>query len=300
MASYPFPEIYIAAGSVDPQTGEGTEWLVDGQQRISTLYQYFEGSDELKIGRDFRRYAELTKEEQINFLEYDVVVRDLGNMSIDEIKEIFKKINATSYSLNAMEVHNSRFDGEFKKFAEEISQHSFFNRHRIFSANEIRRMRDISYVLIYIITIMSTYFNREDELETYLSQYNDEFLEKDKLRGEINAVFQFIDECNFDERSRVWKKSDLLTLLVEMYRLNPLIVVDKMKLSPHLVGERLKRFYSLVDIHANDDHVKLEGLLIDLKDISDYSKAASQATNDRGSRIRRGEIIHRVILDSEE
>ncbi len=196
MASYPFPEIYIAAGSVDPQTGEGTEWLVDGQQRISTLYQYFEGSDELKIGRDFRRYAELTKEEQINFLEYDVVVRDLGNMSIDEIKEIFKKINATSYSLNAMEVHNSRFDGEFKKFAEEISQHSFFNRHRIFSANEIRRMRDISYVLIYIITIMSTYFNREDELETYLSQYNDEFLEKDKLRGEINAVFQFIDECN--------------------------------------------------------------------------------------------------------
>ncbi len=104
----------------------------------------------------------------------------------------------------------------------------------------------------------------------------------------------------FDERSRVWKKSDLLTLLVEMYRLNPLIVVDKMKLSPHLVGERLKRFYSLVDIHANDDHVKLEGLLIDLKDISDYSKAASQATNDRGSRIRRGEIIHRVILDSEE
>src|SRR5258706_6837093 len=56
---YPFPEIYIAAGSVNPQTGEGVEWLVDGQQRVSTLYQYFEGSDELKLGRDIRAYSAL-------------------------------------------------------------------------------------------------------------------------------------------------------------------------------------------------------------------------------------------------
>ena len=33
----PFPEIYIAAGNVDSKTGEGTELLVDGQQRITTL-----------------------------------------------------------------------------------------------------------------------------------------------------------------------------------------------------------------------------------------------------------------------
>jgi uncharacterized protein with ParB-like and HNH nuclease domain len=45
---YPFPEIYIAAGDVDLETGKGTELLVDGQQRITTLYQYFNGSDELR------------------------------------------------------------------------------------------------------------------------------------------------------------------------------------------------------------------------------------------------------------
>src|ERR1039457_4032453 len=41
LEGYPFPEIYIAAGSIDPETGEGTEMLVDGQQRITTLFQYF-------------------------------------------------------------------------------------------------------------------------------------------------------------------------------------------------------------------------------------------------------------------
>ena len=40
----PFPEIYVAAGQVDPQTGEGKELLVDWQQRITTLHQYFLGS----------------------------------------------------------------------------------------------------------------------------------------------------------------------------------------------------------------------------------------------------------------
>ena len=34
---YPFPEVYVAAGEVNPDTGEGTEMLVDGQQRL-TIY----------------------------------------------------------------------------------------------------------------------------------------------------------------------------------------------------------------------------------------------------------------------
>src|SRR4051794_8000546 len=49
LEGYPFPEVYIAAGVVNPDTGEGTEMLVDGQQRMTTLYQYFMGSDEIKL-----------------------------------------------------------------------------------------------------------------------------------------------------------------------------------------------------------------------------------------------------------
>jgi uncharacterized protein with ParB-like and HNH nuclease domain len=291
---YPFPEIYIAAGNVNPETGEGTEWLVDGQQRISTLYQYFEGSDELRLGKDIKPYKELSKEQQIEFLEYEVVVRDLGSMSLEDIKRIFERINATSYSLNAMEIHNSRFDGEFKRFAEEISQHSFFNDHRVFSTNEIRRMRDISFVLVFVITIMSAYFNREDELENYLERYNDEFELKNELGNNITKVFKFIDECNFGPRERVWKKSDLLNLLVEIYHT---IILRSLELDSHDVGEKLKRFYIKVDHYPDLDED--EATPEELKDISEYSKAASQATNDRSSRIKRGEIIQKIISGKE-
>lgn len=33
---YPFPEIYICNGEVNTETGEGTQLLVDGLQRISS------------------------------------------------------------------------------------------------------------------------------------------------------------------------------------------------------------------------------------------------------------------------
>ena len=36
-------------GILDPDTGKGTELLVDGQQRITTLLQYFKGSQDIKL-----------------------------------------------------------------------------------------------------------------------------------------------------------------------------------------------------------------------------------------------------------
>ena len=86
LKAYPFPEIYIAAGSVNAQTGEGTEMLVDGQQRITTLYQYFTGAKELRLGRDIPPYKRLSEPEKLAFLDYEVVVRDLGSMSTNDIE----------------------------------------------------------------------------------------------------------------------------------------------------------------------------------------------------------------------
>jgi hypothetical protein len=87
---------------VNADTGEGVEMLVDGQQRITTLNQYFSGSHDLRLPPDMRPYAKLGRQEKIDFLKYEVVVHDLGKKSIQEIKEAFQRINSTKYYLNAM------------------------------------------------------------------------------------------------------------------------------------------------------------------------------------------------------
>ncbi len=288
LLEYPFPEIYVAAGEVDLQTGEGKEMLVDGQQRITTLNQYFIGSSDLRLGKDIPAYVNLPIENKEKFLQYDVVVRDLGKMAIDQIKEVFKRINSTSYSLNAMEIHNARFEGEFKSFAEEIAQGDFFDRHRFFSAAEIRRMQDTLFVLIYITTIMSTYFNRDYEIEAYLERYNDEFDLKPDIEREISKVLDFVERCQFSQNSRVWKKADLFTLLVEIHRV---LIKDRVQINHRPVASALNEFYEKVDKY--DPAVDMGNVIG--KEVGEYYKAALQATNDRGNRILRGQIIQGEI-----
>jgi hypothetical protein len=284
LSEYPFPEIYVAAADVNPETGEGSEMLVDGQQRITTLYQYFTGSAEIKLDGEVPKYSALTENQKIAFLEYDVVVRNLGKLSIGEIKEVFRKINSTNYALNAMEIHNARFEGAFKSFAERVSQNRFFEERRIFTSSDVRRMNDLRYVLTVIVTLMSTYFNRDDELESYLKNYNDEFDGEAEIWERLQIVFDFIDKCQFSPKSRVWKKTDLFTLIIELDRA---INRHKLRLLSETVARNLNGFYDLVDSVGQIEDPRGELL--------QYYKASLQATNDRGSRIRRGEVIQDII-----
>jgi Protein of unknown function DUF262 len=284
LLNYPFPEIYVAAGQVDVDTGEANEMLVDGQQRVTTLYEYFTGSKDLKLGKIISPYIKLTKEEKEQFLQYDVVVRDLGKIEIAKIVEVFQRINATRYALNAMEVHNSRYEGEFKRFCEELAQNQFFEKHRIFSASEVRRMHDTRFALGLVITILSTYFNRDNEIEAYLKQYNDEFPRGSDIGPNMSFVFSFIDELNMPSDSRIWQKADLFTLIVELYRV---IFLEDQKLSVTSVREALQTFYSAVEKCST-------GSTSD-ENVTRYYNAALQATNDRGSRVTRGEIVREIL-----
>jgi hypothetical protein len=286
LMDYPFPEIYVAAGDVNEDTGEGTEMLVDGQQRITTLHQYFTGSSDLVL-RETRPYADLEKDEKIAFLEYEVVVRDLGSKSIEEIKEVFQRINSTKYSLNAMEVHNARFDGDLKKFAEELAQHDFFNENNVFRTNDIRRMGDLVFCLTAIISVVGGYFNRDAALEDFLARYNDEFPNADDLRSQFNEVFQLLTKCDFPSRCRVWRKADLLSLIVEMH---VALFSKKLALEPKTLAENLLQFYNVVDAVRENE--------AEDETAAGYYKAALQATNDRGNRVRRGEVIAEILQKS--
>lgn len=288
LMGYPFPEIYVAAGEVDIDTGKRTVMLIDGQQRLTTLYQYLNGSLDLTLSNGISHYSKLTPEEQLAFLEYNVVIRDLGYIDIAEIIKVFRQINSVNYALNAMEIQNGRYDGEIKQFAEELANHSFFKNRLVFYINEIRPMGDVRFTLSVIITVMLTYFNLEKEFESFLRHYNDIFEDKQRLETEFEKVFQFINECSLPNDCRAWKKSDLFTLLVEIHR--ALFKSDN-NIKPINVGKRLLQFYDLVNMSAQTD----EKIGTENSRIQEYYLATIQGTNSRTNRISRGKIIKDVI-----
>ncbi len=68
------------------------------------------------------------------------------------------------------------------------------------------------------------------------------------------------------------------------------MIKDGLNLKPGAVGERLKAFYSAVDAAgANGGSDDIAGT---------YYKSALQASNDKSSRIRRGDIIRNVLRDT--
>ena len=288
LEGYPFPEIYIAAGHVDTKTGEGAEVLVDGQQRITSLYQYFKGSSDLRLPVEVPRYENLNPENQVAFLEYKVVVRDLGNMEIAQIKQVFQRINSTSYGLNAMEIHNARYGGEFKDLAEKMSQLEFFQDHKIFTATDIKRMNDVLFCAGLISTLMSTYFNRDKDIESFLDKYNENFPGKEQVLHEICTVLTFIFRMNFESKSRAFKKADFFTLFVELHTI---LVKEKIVLDVSKTRAVIDKFFEQVEM-ASTGRVEV-GSPPDT-----YYRAALQASNDRSSRIERGRLIRDVISKS--
>lgn len=282
---FPFPEIYLADGSVDLKTGKGTQLLVDGQQRVTAIIEYFRGEIKYINRLGLSPYTSLSEDQQKAFMQYDVAVRNLGTVEPDVLVDVFRRINLTSYSLTEMEINNAVYSGEFKQFAQTVADYEFFERKGFFRPQQIRRMGDVSYVATLTATMMSDYFNRDDDLEEYLRMFNDDFPRAAEMRDRIDAVLAFIETLEMPKASRMWKQSDFFTLLIELDRS---LVAGEPPLNPASVAEQLGQFYGAVDLPDNE---KPEWAAA-------YHKAAIQAANDRSNRSTRGAFIAEVIRQS--
>ena len=282
LRKYPFPEIYLADHEVDLETGEGTQLLVDGLQRVSTIVQYFNGDPDLKL-LTVPPYGQLSEEQKSAFLQYDVAVRDLGISDKEELVEVFTRLNATKYSLLDIEVNNAVYSGALKQFAQQLSEDSLFLDNRVFNVQDFKRMGDLRFALTIIATMITGYFNRDANFGEVLERFNDDFPLENEIKKRFQNVKDFIEECGFDSKLRIWKKADLFSLIVELDRL---LNIESVNLEPRDVVNRLSAFFSLIE-DAQIDGSSLPSI---------YYKAALQASNDRLNRLRRGQVIEGVLM----
>jgi hypothetical protein len=284
----PFPEIFVATGKLDTKSMERKNLLVDGQQRITTLKDYVSGSPDLKL-KKVKPYKELTEDERTKFLDYQVSVRDLGVIDEATIKDVFARMNTTDYALKAMERLNAVYNGELKNFCEKLCEDKFFQDHDVFSLNDYRRMRDIDFCVILVTTLLSTYYNRDELNREYLGRYNDAFPQAKKMKGRLRKAFAFIQKCKLDDVARVWRKTDLFTLIVEV----DAALAKASKITVATAGKRLRQFYKEVDeAYQLGEAVGASSVA---PQVFKYLKAATKATNDKYARVNRGEVIGELL-----
>lgn len=275
----PFPEIYIAQQGVDLDRLSAEEVVVDGQQRLSTIIRYIdepEGSHE--FGKIVPKFRELEPEEQRGFLNYNVVVRDLGDIDSDLIKEIFRRINLTKYNLKQVEIHNAVYDGAFIQLAKRLTNESRISELPTFGDAGLLRMDDLDFVLLIISTVENGgYFSYSNEVEKYIAQNNDSYANEERIAKSFLKITKLLSSLKLEKDSIWYRKSNLLTLIVELMNASSL---------PADLKERLLRFERRILDNKTKDN-----------EFGEYYAAMFTGTNKRKERVIRSELFRRYVLE---
>src|SRR5690606_10394125 len=126
------------------------------------------------------------------------------------------------------------------------------------------------------------YFNRDEAFEDLLSRYNDDFPLRSDIENRLSIVMDFMDECNFERNSRIWRKADLFSFIIE---LDQSLNVRGLSLQPSVVINSVQSFLDGITTRMNEASI-IHAI---------YYKSALQATNDRLNRVRRGVILSGLI-----
>ncbi len=280
----PIPEIYIAQTGIDIEKIEAQEVVVDGQQRLSTIIQYINESDDSNVfGNIVPKFKDLDdKTDKRDFLNYNIVVRDLGDLSSEEIIEIFKRINSTRYGLNDVELHNALYDGKFIAVAKEILDTISISNLPFLTESKISRMEDLHYILLLLATIVhGGYFSLDKEIEKCIIEYNNEFPSSEEIKAKFIKTFEFIQSMNLPIDSIWFRKSNFFTLFVELYNKKDFTMRDKAK-------------QKLIELESNI--IENKNLGREENDFSKYYAYMYSGTNSRQARVIRSEILNEYVF----
>ena len=292
LLGYAIPEIYLWVVDPDPTTGETKYSIVDGQQRIGAVFDFIDGKFSLKKAHlsekdaDYvgKRFIELEDEQKRLIWSYPFTIRQIPReVKRDEIVKMFLRLNSTDKSLNPQELRNAEFNGEFLNNAKRITELEFWKRNKIFSANHIRRMKDIEFVSSLLIFLRNGIESEitQQAINKMYDLFNDKYKEKNSDYNIIKTILEEIQQV-IDYDPNVLKVISKTTHLYTLFTLTYTIVVQKEKYTD-THKQLLSKFYENYD---ND----LEDAMIE-----EYKNFSKDATNSKTSRIARLKILRKYV-----
>lgn len=306
--NYPFPEIYIASAAIDVKSLKALEWVVDGQQRLSTIFEYIDSRSDFEESSSIPFFKDLSDDEKKSFLNYTVSVRDLKDISHEIISDIFQRINLTEYSLNGIERINAQYgDSEFMLYCKQLVEmdfvpnsnitnymlptevrekfdNFFHNDNNIFSDNDIKRMNNLHFAMTLVATLFSgEYFRRNDNVKEFLEKYNDEVENVVDFTKHLLYTIDIISQLNLPQKSYWLNKANIFTLICEIFKYG-ISSIDKLRDNLIMLEEQYKKYLHNKETEEVEAKHKL------------YFENAREAVNEKSSREYRGKIIKEFLV----
>lgn len=222
LLGYPIPEIYIQEKITD--SGDSKYIIVDGQQRIRSILEFIRGDFAIAEGESQKwasfSFDDLSSDDKKNFFAYKFVVRNLPDTTDSEIRSIFQRINKNNIALNAQELRQSTYSGEFIKLMNKLADKSYWKDLGLFSAEKVRRMIDVEFISELAIAYLNGPQNKKDKLDYYYTLYETEFNDSEDLEKLFDNVCNEIISLLQDRQKTRWVK------LIDFYTLF-LVLADR-------------------------------------------------------------------------
>lgn len=289
LSDKPIPVLYFQR-TVSAQTNRVEYNVVDGQQRLSALFQFIENRFSLtesdadsKWHR--RRWKTLDPADKEQILSYDFVVQELSGYSSENIRDMFTRMNRYVVALSPQELRHASEDGAFKATVETIGSWDFWTSNRVFSAAAAARMKTDEIAAELMILLIEGPQDKKKSVDLYYSSFKDEFEPGEDVTRQLAGILEFIEEQVPDLSKSLYRRPVNLYALVGA--INELVQEQEKTLDDlEGAGDLLAAF----ELELNEEEEKQSARA------AAYFVAQSRQTDNLQPRRTRIDILKRVLL----
>jgi hypothetical protein len=237
LRGWPSPIICIR-GKTERDTRRTIWEVVDGQQRLRTLFSYIDESllEDFNPERDRftvqaihnpeaagKQFDELPERAQKRILSYQLSTHVLpGNVEDHEVLEMFARLNSAAVQLNHQEMRNANYAGVFKTAMYELGleQLERWREWKMFTEDEIARMKEVELTSDLVMNMVEGLTGKtQPRLDDIYEQYDDKFTGVEEVKRRFGHVMDVIDELIGDHiRETVYaREAYFFTLFAYLY-----------------------------------------------------------------------------------
>lgn len=196
LEGFPFPQIYFHE-YLDRGTKKVRTEIVDGQQRVTTIYDFLQGK--FSLGKNSRHYVgktfeQLDEEKQDEFLTYTVSVDIIRDADRPQILQMFRRMNAYTLPLTNAEKRHSEFFGSFKDFITRLlDRTSILTEWDILTPRQVVRMADAEFLADLVLNTERGIISTTDKkLADLYREYDQTYPQVDQVGHQFEEIFSSI------------------------------------------------------------------------------------------------------------
>lgn len=179
LRGYPVPPLHLRLVK-DSRRGLVRE-VIDGQQRLRALFDFFEDNYTLSTQLDApwagKSYSQLSASDREQIENYRFQVYQYQSVDDATVLEIFARINTYSVALNAQELRHGRYFGEFRQASYQLAVDylRFWRDARIFTESAIARMSEAQLVSELLVMQMDGLQDKKKSVDDFYRNLDDEW-----------------------------------------------------------------------------------------------------------------------------